>query len=62
MNERRLTPITRLKADFPDCRTLPTYLHRAYANDLERAGRNPTIKDVETLAMALSVRVSELLN
>ncbi len=37
-------------------------VHRTYVSDLERATRNPTIRVVETLATALSVSVSELLN
>lgn len=36
-------------------------IHRTYVSDLERAGRNPTIRVVETLAKALGVTVSELL-
>ena len=37
-------------------------VHRTYVSDLERAARNPTIRVVETLATALGVSVSELLN
>jgi len=36
-------------------------IHRTYVSDLERAARNPTIKVVETLAVALGVTASELL-
>ncbi len=37
-------------------------IHRTYVSDLERAARNPTIRVVETLATALGISVSELLN
>ncbi len=36
-------------------------LHRTYVSDLERGARNPTITVVDKLAVALSVRVGELL-
>jgi DNA-binding XRE family transcriptional regulator len=37
-------------------------IHRTYISDLERGARNPTITVVEKLAVALSVRTSELLD
>lgn len=36
-------------------------IHRTYVSDLERGARNPTIRVVETLAKALGVTVSDLL-
>lgn len=36
-------------------------IHRTYVSDLERGARNPTIKVVERLAMALKVTASDLL-
>ena len=36
-------------------------LHRTYISDLERGARNPTIAVVDKLAVALGVRVGELL-
>lgn len=36
-------------------------IHRTYVSDLERAARNPTIKLVDAVAMALGVSASELL-
>lgn len=37
-------------------------LHRTYVRDLERSARNPTITVIEKLAIALGVKVGELLN
>ena len=37
-------------------------VHRTYISDLERAARNPTIKVVETLARALGITASDLLD
>jgi transcriptional regulator with XRE-family HTH domain len=37
-------------------------IHRTYISDLERGARNPTIKVVEKLAMALGIAVGELLS
>lgn len=37
-------------------------LHRTYVSDLERGARNPTITVVDKLAMALEVKVGELLD
>lgn len=36
-------------------------IHRTYVSDLERGARNPTIKVVERLALALNVSASDLL-
>lgn len=36
-------------------------IHRTYASDIERGGRNPTITIVERLAAALDVKSSDLL-
>jgi transcriptional regulator with XRE-family HTH domain len=36
-------------------------IHRTYISDLERAARNPTIKLVDAVAVALKVTASDLL-
>lgn len=36
-------------------------IHRTYISDLERAARNPTIRIVDAVALALDVTASELL-
>ena len=36
-------------------------LHRTYISDLERAARNPSIKLVDAVALALDVTASDLL-
>lgn len=36
-------------------------IHRTYISDLERGSRNPTIKILEQLAIALGVSASELI-
>ncbi|MES2288439.1 MAG: helix-turn-helix transcriptional regulator [Pseudomonadota bacterium] len=36
-------------------------IHRTYISDLERGARNPTIKLVDTVAVALKVTASDLL-
>lgn len=36
-------------------------IHRTYVSDLERGARNPTIRVVERLAVALNVTPAELL-
>ncbi len=37
-------------------------IHRTYVSDIERGARNPTIMVVEKLAMALGVKVGQLLD
>ena len=37
-------------------------IHRTYISDLERGARNPTIRLIEKLALALDVKVSQLLD
>ena len=37
-------------------------LHRTYVSDLEREARNPSISIIDKLAIALGVRVGELLD
>lgn len=37
-------------------------IHRTYISDLERGARNPTITVVDKLAVALDVKVGELLD
>ena len=37
-------------------------LHRIYVSDLERGARNPTITVLDKLAIALEVKVGELLD
>lgn len=35
-------------------------LHRTYISSLERGGRNPTLTTLKALAVALNIKVSEL--
>lgn len=35
-------------------------LHRTYVSDIERGDRNPSLENVEKLAKALNLKVSEL--
>jgi len=35
-------------------------IHRTYLSDIERGSRNPSLVNIERLAAALAVRVSEL--
>jgi transcriptional regulator with XRE-family HTH domain len=37
-------------------------LHRTYVSDLEREARNPSISIIDKLALALGVKVGELLD
>lgn len=37
-------------------------IHRTYVSDIERGARNPTITVVEKLAVALGVKVGQLLD
>ncbi len=37
-------------------------IHRTYISDLERGARNPTIRLIEKLALALGVKASQLLD
>lgn len=36
-------------------------IHRTYISDLERCARNPTITVVDKIAVAMNIRVGELL-
>ena len=35
-------------------------LHRTYVSDIERGDRNPSLENIEKLAKALNIRVSDL--